>query len=384
MRKLFLALAVLFSLSINWTAFAQTPTPTINGTPPPFVFTGAVTQTGQTFNFTGGSGTFVTLSGDATSTATGGATTVVGIEGHAIAAPSTAAYIHWSGSAWEYANPSGSMTYPGIGIPYTSNGSSWGTSLTKFGTAAGLATSTDPGTTAEVPMVADGTHGQKPSANGALGTGAFAAVLPQANSTTSGYLLSTDWSTFNGREPALGNPGTDGYVLSSTHLGVRSWVPNGTGGGVTSFNSRTGAVIPVQNDYTGLTVTQWALGINNTTLAGGMTASEALYGPIPAAMGYTLPANGATTSPIATSQLLLGTLPAATWVATILRYPAATAGCQTSAPVTVGIISIATSGAQFWSTISTGFSIGDCLQINAPSSVDTTAANPNVTLVVVK
>jgi hypothetical protein len=115
-----------------------------------------------------------------------------------------------------------------------------------------------------------------------------------------------------------------------------------------------------------------------------MTASEALYGPIPAAMGYTLPANGATTSPIATSQLLLGTLPAATWVATILRYPAATAGCQTSAPVTVGIISIATSGAQFWSTISTGFSIGDCLQINAPSSVDTTAANPNVTLVVVK
>lgn len=71
---------------------------------------------------------------------------------------------------------SGSMVYPGIGIPYTSNGSSWGTSLTKFGAAAGLATSTDPGATAEVPMVADGTHGQKPSASGALGTGAFAAV----------------------------------------------------------------------------------------------------------------------------------------------------------------------------------------------------------------
>jgi len=56
MRKLFLALVVLFSLSINWTAFAQTPTPTINGTPPPFTFTGAVTQTGQNFNFTGGGG----------------------------------------------------------------------------------------------------------------------------------------------------------------------------------------------------------------------------------------------------------------------------------------------------------------------------------------
>ena len=68
-------------LSIIWTANAQTPTPTINGTPPPFTFTGAVTQTGQTFNFMGGSGTFVTLSGDATSTSTGGATTVVGING---------------------------------------------------------------------------------------------------------------------------------------------------------------------------------------------------------------------------------------------------------------------------------------------------------------
>jgi hypothetical protein len=71
--------------------------------------------------------------------------------------------------------PSGGMVYPGIGIAYTANGSSWGTSLTKFGTAAGLATSTDPGATAEVPMVADGTHGQKPSAGGALGTAAFTA-----------------------------------------------------------------------------------------------------------------------------------------------------------------------------------------------------------------
>jgi hypothetical protein len=69
----------------------------------------------------------------------------------------------------------GSMTYPGVGIAYTSNGTTWGTSLTKFGSAVGLATSTDPGTTAEVPMVADGSHGQKPSASGALGTAAFTA-----------------------------------------------------------------------------------------------------------------------------------------------------------------------------------------------------------------
>jgi len=51
-----------------------------------------------------------------------------------------------------------------------------GTSLTQFGSAVGIATTSDPGTTAEVPMVANGTHGTKPSASGALNTGAFAAA----------------------------------------------------------------------------------------------------------------------------------------------------------------------------------------------------------------
>ena len=54
MKKLFIFLAVLASLSIFRTASAQTPSPTINGTPPPFTFTGpGVSQTGQTFTFTG-------------------------------------------------------------------------------------------------------------------------------------------------------------------------------------------------------------------------------------------------------------------------------------------------------------------------------------------
>ena len=86
-----------------------------------------------------------------------------------------AVYTCKSGTYQALSGGGGSMTYPGIGIAYTANGSSWGTSLTKFGSAVGLATSTDPGATAEVPMVADGTHGQKPSAGGALGTAAFTA-----------------------------------------------------------------------------------------------------------------------------------------------------------------------------------------------------------------
>jgi hypothetical protein len=38
-----------------------------------------------------------------------------------------------------------------------------------------------------------------------------------------------------GAEPALGNPASDGYVLSSTAAGVRSWAAGGGGGGATDF-----------------------------------------------------------------------------------------------------------------------------------------------------
>lgn len=91
----------------------------------------------------------------------------------------------------------GSMTWPGTpglavctGTPCTA----WTTSLGIFGTAAGVATTSDPGTVAEVPMVANGTHGMKPSASGALGTGAFHPqyVLPAAASGVLGGVNSKD------------------------------------------------------------------------------------------------------------------------------------------------------------------------------------------------
>lgn len=58
MKKSFITLG--FCLSIFWTASAQTPSVTINGTPPPYTFTGDVTQTGQTFNFSSGTATTAT------------------------------------------------------------------------------------------------------------------------------------------------------------------------------------------------------------------------------------------------------------------------------------------------------------------------------------
>jgi hypothetical protein len=36
-------------------------------------------------------------------------------------------------------------------------------------------------------------------------------------------------ATWNAKEPALGNPGVDNYVLASTAAGVRSWIANGAG-----------------------------------------------------------------------------------------------------------------------------------------------------------
>jgi hypothetical protein len=96
---------------------------------------------------------------------------------------------------WTAATPGSGMVYPGAGIPVSVSGTSWGTSLTEFGSEAGVATSADPGTTVNVPMVADGSHGQKPSPSGALGTGAFAAAytLPSATSSVLGGVeLNTD------------------------------------------------------------------------------------------------------------------------------------------------------------------------------------------------
>ena len=70
-------------------------------------------------------GTFTALTGDATSTATGGATEVVGLLSHTLPSLSTG-FLNWTGSAWAF-SAAGSMVYPGVGIG-NSTGSAWGTS----------------------------------------------------------------------------------------------------------------------------------------------------------------------------------------------------------------------------------------------------------------
>ncbi len=53
--------------------------------------------------------------------------------------------------------------------------------------------------------------------------------LPSASVSADGYLLKEDWDTFNSKEDALGNPSEDGFILSSTIGGVRSWVAQASG-----------------------------------------------------------------------------------------------------------------------------------------------------------
>ncbi len=89
MKKL-LALPILLGLSIIQTALGQTPSPTINGTPPPFTFTGAgVVQSGQTFTFGGGgsSGFPITLG----STSVAASSTTTSISGLSLVAPALGA-----------------------------------------------------------------------------------------------------------------------------------------------------------------------------------------------------------------------------------------------------------------------------------------------------
>ena len=108
---------------------------------------------------------------------------------------------------------------------------------------------------------------------------------------------------------------------------------------------------------------------------------------VPTTFAYTVPTNGvisgSTTTRNATSEMYLVSLPAATWIATLYRYPAATAGCLTSSPTSIGTVSVATNGAQTWTVTQTSFAIGDCLVLVAPSVVDNNAANPYGAIAVV-
>lgn len=91
--------------------------------------------------------------------------------------------------------------------------------------------------------------------------GDYAAYYLQINGSYPDppWIESLSWTKIIGAppfEPALGNPDSDGQVLSSTAAGVRSWItPAGGGGTVSSVFTRTGAVVAATGDYTAAQVT---------------------------------------------------------------------------------------------------------------------------------
>jgi hypothetical protein len=105
-------------------------------------------------------------------------------------------------------------------------------------------------------------------------------------------------------EPPLGNPPTNGYVLASTTAGVRSWVANGSGGGIAltdlsaagsglSYDNTTGQFY-ITSGYSIPTTTQK----NNFVTAYGWGDHSGLYAPI-GHVGSTGAAHGNATGSVA-------------------------------------------------------------------------------------
>lgn len=254
----------------------------------------------------------------------------------------------------------GGMVYPGSGIG-VSTGSAWGTSLTKFGSAAGLGTTTDPGTTAEVPMVSDGSHGEKPSASGALGTGAFvsAYILPTATSSTLGGVKPDGTSILNasgvisatpasiGAAPAVGNA----TVETTSWSLVANNVYRFTGSGASN------ATTPATTGATGLISFVNAGTATVTVVTGGPTLTcvpSSCAAPVGASVlintdgtnQYAIisNANGSAFGSLAN----LSTINNSNWSGTVLAAGNGGTGVANTATLTLG------SSNQNWATLGTG------------------------------
>lgn len=122
-----------------------------------------------------------------------------------------------------------------------------------------------------------------------------------ADGTQGGYLISSDWNMFNNKasvasvaakENSLSNPSTNGYVLSSTTGGIRSWIPQASGGTGTvtnvSVTSSSGINSSVSNPTTTPTINLSLGAITPTSIVTGATEATTLKLTTGAAINYIL------------------------------------------------------------------------------------------------
>jgi hypothetical protein len=203
-------------------------------------------------------------------------------------------------------------------------------------------------------------------------------TIGSLSSTEIGYLaeVTSDVQTqLNSKEPALGNPSTDGYVLSSTAAGVRSWIPPGSGGGMVY----PGAGIPVSTGTSwGTSITnnsanwntayserrQWDGGATNLVAATGRTSlgattvgSNIFTLPNPSAVRFLRINADNTVTALAASEYKTALSLTASDVglgnvtneskATMFSSPTFTGTVTLPSPFTIGATSVTTTGTQF-------------------------------------
>lgn len=107
-------------------------------------------------------------------------------------------------------------------VPIAATATSVTSSIPLYGSEAGIASASDPGTTVNVPMVSDGAHGTVPSGSGALGSNAYTntSYLPLTGGTLTGALSGTT-ATMSGAMTAT----SDGVHAGSTQLAGNTTAP---------------------------------------------------------------------------------------------------------------------------------------------------------------
>lgn len=137
-----------------------------------------------------------------------------------------------------------------------------------------------PGSTGTTVIIAGGGGGSSSSGGGGvtytaraplqLSGGTF--MIAPADAGTDGYLVADDWAVFDSKEPGLGNPPANGYVLSSLMDGTRSWIaPGGGGGGSSPYTLPLLSTFTVVNAPAGSTAADTSTGLTMYTASTGLT-----------------------------------------------------------------------------------------------------------------